>query len=141
MSHWAKLQQQNGILEGLAQAQPDDLVIVSDVDEIPRAIVIRQLRMCGGYNFPVELQMASYMYDFACPQRALLFGKSQRKAKVDSQNSLISLFSGNAPCHILIFAPSSVRHPSRVLLSTHCRPKSPPAISVPHVGRLCCDDS
>ena len=76
-----KQQQKNGILQGLNGAREDDLVIVSDVDEIPRAVVVKQLRLCSGFTLPVELHMAAYMYDFACPQKSLWLPRS-RRAKV-----------------------------------------------------------
>ena len=56
-------------------------MIVSDVDEIPRAVVVKQLSLCEGYTLPVELHMAQYMYDFACPEQVLWWADS-RRAKV-----------------------------------------------------------
>ena len=45
---WREAEQRNGLIRGLAEAQPNDLVILSDVDEIPRAVVIAQLKRCQG---------------------------------------------------------------------------------------------
>jgi len=58
-----------GILKGLEQASPNDIIIVSDIDEIPRHEVIKLLSSCKGYNTPVELHTTPYMYDFGCPDK------------------------------------------------------------------------
>jgi len=55
-----------GILKGLTDADPDDIVIVSDIDEVPKRDVIQLLAGCTGYTTPVELQTTPYMYDFGC---------------------------------------------------------------------------
>jgi len=58
----------NSVVKGLerALALPTDLVIFSDVDEIARASVIRLMRDCTGFAFPVTLETRAYIYDFGC---------------------------------------------------------------------------
>ncbi|KAK9759726.1 hypothetical protein K7432_016979, partial [Basidiobolus ranarum] len=41
-----------------------DLIIMSDVDEIPRADTIRLLRTCRGWGDIIHLQMREYIYSF-----------------------------------------------------------------------------
>lgn len=38
----------NAIMRGLWDADPDDLILLSDVDEIPRGRTVRLLRHCAG---------------------------------------------------------------------------------------------
>ncbi len=80
----------------MKDARPEDLVIVADVDEIPRSVVIKQLRICAGYTFPVELHMASYMYDFACPLRTAWFQKSRRAKVALAPRPHFRSFSGSS---------------------------------------------
>ncbi len=49
-----------------AGARPDDLVVISDVDEIPRGEVVAQLKKCDGYATPAEIESVPYIYDFGC---------------------------------------------------------------------------
>jgi len=60
----------NGLHEGLerAGARPDDLVIISDLDEVPRRDVIAQLNRCDGYVTPAEIESVPYIYDFGCKE-------------------------------------------------------------------------
>lgn len=66
-----KVAQKNEIARGVreAGAADDDLIIVSDLDEIPHAPVIQQLKECTGWTSPVEIQSANFMYDFGCQPR------------------------------------------------------------------------
>ena len=48
-------------LDHLAAA-PDDVVLVSDVDEIPRLQVVQQLAHCAGFVFPVALELRMHYY-------------------------------------------------------------------------------
>eukprot|EP00048_Salpingoeca_helianthica_P018579 m.242433 g.242433 ORF g.242433 m.242433 type:complete len:345 (+) comp25678_c0_seq1:37-1071(+) len=91
---WRREQQKNGLFEGLRGAAEHDLVIVSDVDEIPRAAVVRQLRMCEGYTLPVELHMTHFMYDFACPEQRLWFAAATRRAKIVQKRQLTTVCDG-----------------------------------------------
>jgi hypothetical protein len=56
--------QRNAMMRGLADAQPDDLVIISDADEIPREKSLRVLRVCQGYSTLVTMKAIYHMYGF-----------------------------------------------------------------------------
>jgi len=60
----------NGLHGGLARAgaRAGDLVIVSDLDEVPRRNVVAQLSRCEGYVTPVEVESDAYIYDFGCKE-------------------------------------------------------------------------
>lgn len=40
----------------------DDIVLVSDVDELPRPAAVKQLQQCQGFTFPVALHMRMHYY-------------------------------------------------------------------------------
>jgi hypothetical protein len=40
----------------------DDVVLISDVDEIPRAHSVQQLRHCAGFEFPVAFELRMHYY-------------------------------------------------------------------------------
>ncbi len=70
-THWQREGgQRNAIAAAIERycAQPasscsgDDVVLISDVDEIPRVHVVEQLRACGGFVFPVALQLRMHYY-------------------------------------------------------------------------------
>jgi beta-1,4-mannosyl-glycoprotein beta-1,4-N-acetylglucosaminyltransferase len=55
--------QRNAALRGLGGAAPDDIVVISDCDEIPRASAMRELsEMLDLQGDVVALEMASYYY-------------------------------------------------------------------------------
>ena len=58
--------QLNAIVRGTARAWPHDLIVVSDVDEIPDPHVINLLRSCDGWDVtgPVQLYTRFYNYNF-----------------------------------------------------------------------------
>jgi len=60
----------NGLHGGLARAgaRAGDLVIVSDLDEVPLGDVVAQLARCEGYVTPVEIESDAYIYDFGCKE-------------------------------------------------------------------------
>lgn len=61
---WAQeIAQRNAIIEGLSDAKPNDIIIVSDIDEIIRSEVIEMLR---DINEPGRLIMKMYYYYFNC---------------------------------------------------------------------------
>ncbi len=59
---WAPIErhQRNAIMRGLSGARGEDIVLISDVDEIPRAAVVRSL--CSSLEEPVILSMAMINY-------------------------------------------------------------------------------
>ena len=63
-----KAMTKNAYMIGLerASARPDDFVVSTDLDEVPRLEVLRLITQCDGVRFPVTLRMHSYLYDFGC---------------------------------------------------------------------------
>lgn len=53
--------QRNSIVKGLKDCKPDDIVLISDVDEIPRASVVKSM-LENGVNQIYGLKMDMYMY-------------------------------------------------------------------------------
>ncbi|MFE1602203.1 glycosyltransferase [Methylobacterium sp. ID0610] len=60
--------QREAIAHGLAGADPDDLVLVSDVDEILRPEVVAALRTAPGELFAPQLAMRLYFLDLAAAE-------------------------------------------------------------------------
>jgi len=56
--------QRNAITRGLASASPQDLVIVSDVDEIPTPHAIRILKECEGWDQSGPIHFFTRFYNF-----------------------------------------------------------------------------
>ena len=60
--------QRNAIMTAIEQycssssCSGDDVVLVSDVDEIPRLQVVQQLQRCAGFVFPVALELRMHYY-------------------------------------------------------------------------------
>jgi beta-1,4-mannosyl-glycoprotein beta-1,4-N-acetylglucosaminyltransferase len=60
-AHWKRQNfQRNAIRRGLLDAEPDDLVILSDVDEIPRATVVSRLAHRTGKPTVFSFEMNEY---------------------------------------------------------------------------------
>lgn len=69
--------QRNALLRGLGEAAPDDLVVLSDIDEIPRAEAIRSAKNSPPGRFDVqcfELRMYNYFFNFESGERWLRSG-------------------------------------------------------------------
>lgn len=67
-----------------AGARPEDWVIFSDVDEIPRGEYIRLLKSCTGFNLPVAFQTPIHLYDFGCVE----FDQSWRRVKLARRDQI-----------------------------------------------------
>lgn len=67
-AHARESSQRSALVRGLdaGGARPDDLVVFSDLDEIPRADYLSVLAACEGYGFPVTVHTPEYLYDFGC---------------------------------------------------------------------------
>ncbi|KAL6075190.1 Beta-1,4-mannosyl-glycoprotein beta-1,4-N-acetylglucosaminyltransferase [Balamuthia mandrillaris] len=62
-----KKYQKNAIMLGLRPfAKPDDLVIFSDLDELPNPDIVYLLKHCQGYDLPVTFHTPGFIYDFGC---------------------------------------------------------------------------
>jgi beta-1,4-mannosyl-glycoprotein beta-1,4-N-acetylglucosaminyltransferase len=48
-------------------ANEGDLIIMSDVDEIPRASTLETLKACSGVPSPLHLQLRNYIYSYEFP--------------------------------------------------------------------------
>ena len=69
-SHWPfdrEHHQRNALVRGLAQAEEDDLILVSDCDEIPDPHAIELLRSCDGWDTtgPVRFYIRHYQWKFS----------------------------------------------------------------------------
>jgi len=63
--HWVRERsQRDGIHEGLEQAGAygEDLLLVSDTDEIPRRSTVRGMSWCSGISTPAQLRSTFYYY-------------------------------------------------------------------------------
>jgi hypothetical protein len=136
-----------GIIDGLdrAGAQPDDLVIFADLDEIPRAHVIDTLRNCVGYTLPVSIHTAQYIYDFGCPVSLPPYWERVRVAERWVPSFMSSLANTLTPCLVdghPRLLPPRVRHglppPLSVSRLAPTRPlQAATAAGVCHVVVLC----
>ena len=64
LDHWVRERsQRDGIHDGVAQtgALPEDLLLVSDTDEIPRRSTVRAMSWCDGLSTPAQLRSAFYL--------------------------------------------------------------------------------
>jgi hypothetical protein len=68
-THWMREgSQRNAIMAAIEQycsnasCSGDDVVLVSDVDEIPRLQVVQQLKHCAAFLFPVALELRMHYY-------------------------------------------------------------------------------
>lgn len=61
------LRQRMNSLLSAAGAQPNDIVIMSDLDEIPTPHTISLLKQCSDWPSPIHLQMRNYRYSFEFP--------------------------------------------------------------------------
>ena len=70
-THWIREgTQRNAIMTAIQEfcaqhdgaCSGDDVVLISDVDEIPRLQVVQQLKHCGGFVFPVALELRMHYY-------------------------------------------------------------------------------
>ena len=76
--------QRNSIVKGLINCNPDDIILISDVDEIPKAEVIKQ-RLSEGVNKIYGLKMDMFMYFF---NNRLVFDPDSRMDKEESKNGI-----------------------------------------------------
>jgi len=58
--------QRNQIMRGLKNCKPDDIIIVSDVDEIPKASVVKQYRKEMGLTC-IQTRLFYYKLNYLCP--------------------------------------------------------------------------
>jgi beta-1,4-mannosyl-glycoprotein beta-1,4-N-acetylglucosaminyltransferase len=87
-AHERERSQRSALVHGLdmAGARAHDLVVFSDLDEIPRADYLELLRSCKGYGFPVTVHTPEYLYDLGCR----MHGESWTRIKVVQRRQLKS---------------------------------------------------
>jgi hypothetical protein len=61
------LRQRMNSLLSLAGVRPNDIVLMSDLDEIPSPNTISLLKQCSNWPSPLHLQMKNYRYSFEFP--------------------------------------------------------------------------
>lgn len=61
---WAKETMQRNALFEHADAQPGDILLLSDLDEIPKPSFVTALKVCAGVQFPLSMQAAHHYYSF-----------------------------------------------------------------------------
>ncbi|MFD2601443.1 hypothetical protein [Flavobacterium suzhouense] len=76
--------QRNSILKGLKGCKLDDVVLISDIDEIPRASVIKEYQE-KGIDRIYGLKMDMFMYFF---NHKLIYDKESRMTKEESVNGI-----------------------------------------------------
>lgn len=76
--------QRNSILKGLKGCNPNDIVLISDIDEIPRASVLKEY-LDKGVDRIYGLKMDMFMYFF---NHKLIYDKESRMTKEESKNGI-----------------------------------------------------
>lgn len=61
---WAMEAMQRNALFDHAEAQPGDILILSDCDEIPKPTFVAAFKQCQGLKFPLSMQAAHHYYSF-----------------------------------------------------------------------------
>jgi hypothetical protein len=56
--------QRNAIMEGVKDAQPDDIIIISDCDEVLRASAINQMRTTSGEVFSLRMPLFNFKFNY-----------------------------------------------------------------------------
>ena len=70
--NWARERfQRNALFRDAVQALPDtrkprldDLMMVADADEIPKPEVLAALKVCGGWSYPIALELVLFYYSY-----------------------------------------------------------------------------
>lgn len=76
--------QRDSILKGLVDCKPDDIILISDVDEIPKAEVIKK-RLLNGVDKIYGLKMDMFMYFF---NNKLVFDSGSNMDKEESKEGI-----------------------------------------------------
>ena len=61
------LRQRMNLLLSSAGVRPNDIILMSDLDEIPTPHTITLLKQCSNWPSPLHLQMRNYLYSFEFP--------------------------------------------------------------------------
>lgn len=76
--------QRDSILKGLVDCNPDDIILISDVDEIPKAEVLKK-ELLKGIDKIYGLKMDMFMYFF---NNKLIFDSGSNMDKEESKNGI-----------------------------------------------------
>lgn len=76
--------QRDSIVKGLAECQPNDIIMISDVDEIPKPSLIKEL-LDKGVNDIYGLKMDMFMYYL---NNKLIFDAGSNMSKEESKNGI-----------------------------------------------------
>lgn len=76
--------QRNSIRKGLRGCKPNDIVLISDIDEIPRASVLKEY-LDKGVDRIYGLKMDMFMYFF---NHKLIYDKESRMTKEEAKNGI-----------------------------------------------------
>lgn len=76
--------QRNSIVKGLKGLKPDDVIMISDIDEIPRASAIKPI-LDKGVDRIYGLKMDMFMYFF---NHKLIYDKESRMTKEEAKNGI-----------------------------------------------------
>lgn len=74
--------QRNSILRGIKTADPDDIIIVSDADEIPRAAAVETLRDSEQVIFALRMPIYNFKFNYMKlnPDRYSVWGMAARRS-------------------------------------------------------------
>lgn len=101
---WVKeAHQRNAIMRGLVDAHPDDLLLISDVDEIPNPAFVKYLRESGAKSGNLEMIWHSWAYNLAYkrPQmRAKVLRMSQLTTPQEVRDTVMGVTHANAGWHL-----------------------------------------
>ena len=97
--------QRNALLRGLASAAPDDWIIISDVDEIPRPNAIRQYRPWNLYGTFVQNMYCYFLNNLAVEAHNPQVPRWWVRSKITTMNHLTGFFG--SPQNLRIFTPET----------------------------------
>jgi hypothetical protein len=83
---WAReTHQRNQIVRGLTNAQPDDIIIISDSDELLRAETVKQLKNYDQMVFPFRMPLFNFKFNYmrVQPGQYDVWAMAARKSVID----------------------------------------------------------
>ncbi|NMH29229.1 glycosyltransferase family 17 protein [Flavobacterium silvaticum] len=96
--------QRNSIVKGLRNCRPDDIILISDVDEIPKKEVIRKFSLHGiDRIFGVKMDMFMYFFN-----HKLIFDGGSQMDRLESKNGIWHCMVA-LPYRLLHEAPNRLR--------------------------------
>lgn len=99
-----EIYQRNSILKGLVDCKKEDIVIISDVDEIPRFSVIKKLIESGiNQIYGLKMDMFLYFYD-----NKLIYDKDSKMSVEESEDGIWHC-SAVLPYKLLQKSPQKIR--------------------------------